>query len=471
MGNASRYDAIVIGAGMSGLAAGIRLAQFDRRVLILERHSLWGGLNSFYKRAGRRIDTGLHALTNFAPKGSRGAPLTKLLRQLRIPWEALALSEQTYSEIVFPSARLRFSNGFGMIEEDVAAAFPSQRDGFARLVRVLGELDPYHRGEPHEGGRAFLSRFLSDPLLVDMLLCPICFYGSAREDDVDGYQLVILFRSIFQEGLARPEGGVKRILDLLVSRYRELGGVLRMKTGVRSILVERGPSGETAARGVVLDDGSTIEAERVFSSAGLGETMHLAGRDVSPRDVGRLSFLESISILDRPLAALGHRATMTFFSTRDRFEYRRPEGLVDARSGVICASDNYRSREPSAEGVLRATALANHDRWCRLSEEEYRAEKVRAADEILDAAARFAPDPRPHTVFHDVATPRTIRRYTGHLGGAVYGSPNKRRLGETGIENLHLLGTDQGLVGIVGALLSGITMANREALLAPSEAR
>jgi phytoene dehydrogenase-like protein len=66
-----RYDAIVIGAGMSGLAAGIRLAQFDRRVLVLEKHSLWGGLNSFYKRQGRRIDTGLHALTNFAPKGAR----------------------------------------------------------------------------------------------------------------------------------------------------------------------------------------------------------------------------------------------------------------------------------------------------------------------------------------------------------------------------------------------------------------
>ncbi|MEO0661599.1 MAG: FAD-binding protein, partial [Planctomycetota bacterium] len=30
-----RYDTIVIGAGMSGLAAGIRLAQFDQRVVVL----------------------------------------------------------------------------------------------------------------------------------------------------------------------------------------------------------------------------------------------------------------------------------------------------------------------------------------------------------------------------------------------------------------------------------------------------
>jgi len=456
----SRYDAIVIGAGMSGLAAGIRLAQFDRRVLVLERHTLWGGLNSFYKRAGRRIDTGLHALTNFAPKNARGAPLTKLLRQLRIPWEDLALGEQTFSEIVFPTARLEFSNGFGRLAESVAREFPGEVDGFERLVRALGELDPYHAGEPRESGREFLARFLADPLLVEMLLCPILYYGSAREDDIDGYQLVILFRSIFQEGFARPEGGIRRLLDLLVKRFRALGGELRMQAGVERILVEGG-----AVRGVVLDDGTEIAAERVFSSAGWVETMTLAGREAPASDVGRLSFLEAISILDRPLAALGHAATMTFFSTEDRLAYRRPDGLVDARSGVICASDNYGSAAPPSEGILRATVLANHDLWSALPEADYRAAKETCTHAALDAAARFVPDPRPHTLFCDVATPRTIRRYTGKLGGAVYGSAKKRRGGDSGIDRLHLVGTDEGLLGIVGALLSGITVANREGLM------
>ena len=53
-----RYDAIIIGAGMSGLAAGIRLAMFDKRVVILERHYVWGGLNSFYQFKGRQFDVG-----------------------------------------------------------------------------------------------------------------------------------------------------------------------------------------------------------------------------------------------------------------------------------------------------------------------------------------------------------------------------------------------------------------------------
>lgn len=36
------YDAAIVGAGMSGLAAGVRLAQFDRNVCILEKHSVYG---------------------------------------------------------------------------------------------------------------------------------------------------------------------------------------------------------------------------------------------------------------------------------------------------------------------------------------------------------------------------------------------------------------------------------------------
>ena len=65
------YDAIIIGAGMSGLAAGIRLAHFDKRVCILERHYTIGGLNSFYRLRGRDYDVGLHAVTNFTPKGTK----------------------------------------------------------------------------------------------------------------------------------------------------------------------------------------------------------------------------------------------------------------------------------------------------------------------------------------------------------------------------------------------------------------
>jgi phytoene dehydrogenase-like protein len=64
----------------------------------------------------------------------------------------------------------------------------------------------------------------------------------------------------------------------------------------------------------------------------------------------------------------------------------------------------------------------------------------------------------------DMFTPTTIRRFTGHANGAIYGAPRKQLDGTTSVQNLFLCGTDQGYLGIVGALVSGVSMANRHCL-------
>jgi phytoene dehydrogenase-like protein len=336
-----RYDALVIGAGMSGLAAGIRLATAGKRVAILERHSLWGGLNSFFKRGGRRYDTGLHALTNYVPRGTPGAPLTKVLRQLRIPYEALRLAPQSRSETVFrvggELVRLEFGNGLDLLRASVARRFPGEVGGFDRLVAAL----PDYGDAPREGetARGKVREHVRDPLLAEMLLVAPFFYGCASEHDLPWSDFAVLFRSIHLEGMAYPRGGIKTVLDLLVERFRAEGGELRMRSGVARI-----ECGGGAARGVVLDDGTELEAEQIYSSAGLVETRTLCGAPASRADegdVGRLSFVETCSVLSRPARELGHDATITFFNDGERFRYARPEGLIDVASGVITSTGNY----------------------------------------------------------------------------------------------------------------------------------
>ena len=68
------------------------------------------------------------------------------------------------------------------------------------------------------------------------------------------------------------------------------------------------------------------------------------------------------------------------------------------------------------------------------------------------------------TVAKDMFTPRTVKKYTGHLNGAIYGCPKKIKDGRTHLENLYIAGTDQGFLGIVGALLSGISISNKYCL-------
>ena len=64
----------------------------------------------------------------------------------------------------------------------------------------------------------------------------------------------------------------------------------------------------------------------------------------------------------------------------------------------------------------------------------------------------------------DKFTSTTIKHFTGHEHGAFYGAPDKRPCGTTHLKNLFICGTDQGLVGIIGAMFSGIVMANRHLL-------
>jgi phytoene dehydrogenase-like protein len=459
---ADRYDALVIGAGMSGLAAGIRLAQFGKRVAILERHALWGGLNSFYKRGGRRFDSGLHALTNFARPGSKTAPLQRVLRQLRLCFDDLHLGEQGRSAIHMADLRLEFSNDFALLESEVARAFPHQRARFADFARAVRDADPFSDVAPTASGRAFLREHLTDEDLVSAFMLPLCWYGSGREDDVDAYQAVILFRAIFLEGLARPRGGIKPLLDLLVARYKAEGGELLTHHGVEAILRDaRG-----AARGVRLDTGDELRAERVLSSAGLVETRALCGEPSPPTDHGRLSFIETQRVLSRTSASIGATNTLVFFADSMRPAWRRPAAAVDVSNGVIACSDNYAAHEFGAHGLMRITGLANPEVWTGFDETEYQAAKAAWEDALCAAAAPFAADPRPHTQQIDCFTPRTIVHYTGHVGGTVYGSPRKSLDGDSGIPNVHLIGTDQGFVGIVGALMSGISIANRHLLVA-----
>jgi phytoene dehydrogenase-like protein len=250
-----------------------------------------------------------------------------------------------------------------------------------------------------------------------------------------------------------------------VRRYRELGGELRLRSGISKIHVD----GDHAV-GVELEDGTMITGKRILSSAGVVETMRLCD-DSSVLEVataGEMTFIESISVLDCQPKKLGFDETIVFFNDSEKFHWSKPDNaMCDVRTGVICSPNNYAYSAEEGEleaGFMRLTTIADFQRWSSLNEDEYQRAKFRWYDASVASAVRFMPDFRRHVVDTDVFTPKTIRRFTSHDNGAVYGAPNKQLDGTTRLKNLFLCGTDQGFVGIVGAIVSGISMANQHCL-------
>jgi len=280
-------------------------------------------------------------------------------------------------------------------------------------------------------------------------------------------QFCIMWQALFHEGFARPYEGVRRIIRALTEKYRAAGGERRMVCGVARLGVRDG-----RVREVILDDGAVLTAEQVISSAGLVETRRLcddqpAGADAAA--VGKLGFVETITLFAGQPRELGWDDTIVFFNDAERLAYAQPADLVDPRSGVICLPNNYQYSEGRelAEGVLRVTALANFEQWMEAAQtpEVYAAQKEKWREVLLGQALKFLPKTdekafRASITGHDMFTPRTVVHFTGHLGGAIYGAPRKARDGRTHLENLFVCGTDQGFLGITGAMLSGITVAN-----------
>jgi phytoene dehydrogenase-like protein len=461
----TNFDTIIIGAGMSGLAAGIRLAMYDHKVCVLEKHWTIGGLNSFYRVNGRDYDVGLHAMTNYTQRGVKKGPLARLLKQLRFRWDDFQLAPQCGSSIAFPGVELHFNNDIRLLQSEIEQHFPHQRDAFATLLSRLSDYDDLQQSDFECSTRQVLDEIFSEKLLVEMLLCPLMWYGNAREHDMDWGQFCIMFRSIFLEGFARPYKGVRLILKNLVRRFRELGGQLKLRSGVSKLHVEN-----EHVTAVELENGTVLTAKRILSSAGVVETMRMCDHQSETRPItaGQMSFVESISVLDCQPTKIGFDKTIVFFNDSEKFHWERcRDSLCDVRTGVICSPNNYAYSPDDGQldaGFIRLTTIADPDQWRRLEDAEYQRQKFRWYDAAIASSVRFIPDFRRHVVDTDIFTPNTIRRFTSHDNGAVYGAPDKKLDGTTHLRNLFLCGTDQGYVGIVGAIVSGISMANRHCL-------
>ena len=472
----SDYPLVIIGGGLSGLAAGIRFARFGQKVLILEKHSKPGGLNSYYYRQGRLFETGLHAITNYAPPESKHAPLNRLLRQLKIPRKQFVTHEQLSSEIHFQGRKtLRFTNDFSSFQAEVFKNFPRETERFKKLIDEMDDFEPL-QPRPRISTRKALSKSLNDDLLIDMLLCPAMFYGGCEEHDIDFSQFVIMFRSIFQEGFFRPHGTIKDLLDTLVSQFQDFGGEIRFSKHVAEILTEKNIESRNVT-GVRLDSGEEINCPFLLSTIGSLETAKLfphsltipAIRSVTENTLtGRLGFMESIYLLPREkILELSKGRTIIFYNLAEKFNYCQPVDPLDLQSGIICFPENFNGVEQKDIHQLKVTHLANYDLWnnaFKAGMETYRNLKKEWGELSRQSVGKIIGKYSENIVYEDSFTPVTIEKYTAKSRGAIYGSPVKVKDGRTNYNNLFLAGTDQGFLGIVGSMLSGVSMINQHIL-------
>ena len=232
---------------------------------------------------------------------------------------------------------------------------------------------------------------------------------------MDFGQFSIIFRSIFLEGLARPLAGVRLILKRLVGKFVELGGELRLRSGVKTICVKDGKADR-----IVLENGARTD----------GKERPLLGR------IGRDDAAVRSGRADAPSAPADCRSSSRFrFSTGSRtsWDITARWSSSTIRSGSATRSRPRRPTCTAASSVRRTTSFTA-SRWATASCGS-RPWPTTTAGRGLDggslqgaetpagttagrrSAVRFVPDFRDAVVETDMFTPATIRRFTGHDEG------------------------------------------------------
>jgi len=236
------HDVIVVGAGLAGLTAALRLAREGREVLVLERRAQAGGLCGTYTRDGYEFVIGCNDFGTGMVKhmAELGVPVRFVQRRTRF-----VLATETYHVPPTPGTFLLALKHAPDIVRLVRAM--SAKDGAPRY-QYLGEV---------------VEHALEDSAFADFIASLSYAVGLAPSafalEDIKAALSKDLGYGYDKPSI--PVGGPGALAQAMCTRLAELGGTLRLSTACERI--ER----EGEVKRVVTDQG-TFSARHVITSQG-----------------------------------------------------------------------------------------------------------------------------------------------------------------------------------------------------------
>lgn len=478
MSGAAGADAVVIGAGISGLVGAILLAETGRKVIVLEQHGVPGGYLQQFTRKRTRFDVGFHYLGSTDP----GRPMRQLLQHLRV-WERLRLLPFPAEAAITLDAggrRFAYPAGWARFQELAAATWPAER---VALQAFCAEVDEVCRGykwfdlrrgrdysHPLDlpfspGALAERLAAFEDPWLRQVLGVQSFNLGLLPEE-IPWVKHALAFRSNFDR-TSRIEGGGGALVAALVERGRELGVELRLRSAVQGF-----ECAEKRVRRVRTSRGEALDADLVLATCHPKLALRmLADEDLKPVFKERtLALRESRGAvqvwlrLSGPAPSLG--ATCWLVDAGED-----PPGEPPLQAILVTQPT---AAEPPERGH-RVEAMTYMDqapfaRWRHLPAlkrgPEYEALKAGLAARVVRAIARVAPE-LPGLI-QDVyaATPLTDEHYTRSVEGGVFGVSHdlsqqgmSRPQPRTRLKNLWFSGHSLQMPGICGTFINAFHTA------------
>jgi phytoene desaturase len=276
--------AIVIGAGLGGLAAAMRLGAKGYAVTVLDRLDLPGGRGSSVTQDGHRFDLGPTIITvpqvyeylwracgwDFH-KDISLRPMDPFY-EVRWPDGSTFTARQDTDAMLAEVARLSPADvaGYKRFLKDSEACYKLGFEGMVaqpmnKIWETIKVLPEFVRLRADRSILGLAKARVKDAHLRMALSFHPLFIGGDPRKVTSIYSLVAYLEKTY--GVHYAMGGVQAIANAMVKVIKGQGGTVVQNAEVDEVLIENG-----AAKGVRLTDGTVIHAPLVVSNADAGHT-------------------------------------------------------------------------------------------------------------------------------------------------------------------------------------------------------
>ncbi len=470
------YDVIIIGGGLGGLVSGAKLAKAGKHVLLLEQHDRPGGCATTFTRKDFIVEVGLHEMDGLHPEDGK----TKLFEELGVFDKVDFLPLPEFFRYLHGGTEFIMPHDLDEAISKLKEKFPEQSDGidtyFNRLVNAM-RMNIMERNTPDISIGEYLDSIITDEELKMILLGNMAYF------DHDPYGLSLRYYAVaeraYYHGRANfKKGGSQKLSDALVEIIRENNGKVLLNHKVTTIDVVNGNVRKIEFINVQPGEHQHVraEAKEYILNSALPEAVALIGgasgeklQDQIRDQVIGNSYLTVYFGFSRSVKELGNRYYSTFVfhdsikSLKDILPNNHAD--FDKRSFTFVDYSQVDSAlAPAGKSVGAICCVDYIEDWEGLSREAYRAKKKQVAEIFRERLNELIPGTRESIDYIEVATSKTVKRYTLNPKGSVFGFsqlPNRTPITEIeGINNLHIAsawGKFGG--GFSGAIISGYRTA------------
>ncbi len=471
--------AIVIGAGMGGLASAIDLAASGFRVTLLERQSVPGGKMREVMVDGSGIDSGPTVFTMrwvfdslLQHAGTSLDSCVELVEAEDLARHAwldgsrldLYADLDRSVEAIAEFAGSDEADAYRRFAQDSASVFETLDESFMRrekpgpvgLTLSVGllRLNRLFQTKPFTSLWAELGRVFKDPRLRQLFARYSTYCGSSP---FQSPATLMLIAHAERAGVWMVRGGMQRFAEALLETAEHCGVETRLETSVDEVLVDR-----RGVTGVRLQDGETLMSDCVVFNGDVNALTHgMLGRGVAKAVPDRRKEERSLSAVTWSMKATTRgfplRYHTVFFGADYRAEFDaifKRQTVCDEPTLYLCAQDRIGGTAP--EQAEKLFVLMNAP------------PRALSQSEIDDFEARAFSLLGRHGLGVDIASvERTLpsdfdARFPGS-DGAIYGWPThgafgtfKRSGSRSSIKGLYFAGgTVHPGPGIPMASLSG----------------